>query len=64
LSVARKGDLLDLGDWGRLYHHSALTLFLQDDGGQIRYGDNLLEIHSANGTAIAPSSWGPADFLF
>lgn len=57
-------DRLDLGDWGRLYHQSALTLLLQDDGAQIRYGDNLLEIHTANGAAIAPSSWGPADFLF
>lgn len=57
-------DRLDLGDWGRLYHQSALTLLVRDYGADVRYGDNLLEIHSANGAAIGPSSWGAEDFLF
>lgn len=57
-------DVIDLGDWGRLYHVSALTLLVRDYGGDIRYGENLLEIHSANGAPIPVSSWGTADFLF
>lgn len=57
-------DRLDLGDWGRIYHQSALTILLQNDGAEIRYGGNILELHSASGQAIAPDSWSAADFLF
>lgn len=57
-------DRLDLGDWGRIYHHSALTILLQNDGAEIRYGGNILSVQSASGQAIAPDSWNAADFLF
>lgn len=57
-------DLLDLGDWGRLYDPSALTITSRSDGAEIRYGDNLLRIYSADGSAIPVASWGADDFLF
>lgn len=57
-------DRLDLSDWGRLYDPSALTILSRSDGAEIRYGDNVLRIYSADGSAIMPSEWGADDFLF
>ncbi len=57
-------DRLDMSDWGRLYDPSALTIISRRDGAEIRYGDNVLWIYSADGSAIAPSEWRADDFLF
>lgn len=57
-------DRIDLGDWGRLYDISALTILSRSYGAEIRYGGNVLQVYSAEGGAIAPALWGADDFLF
>lgn len=57
-------DRIDLGDWGRLYDPSALTILSRSYGAEIRFGDNVLRVYSAEGGALAPTLWGADDFLF
>lgn len=57
-------DRIDLGDWGRLYDISALTILSRSYGAEIRFGENVLQVYSAGGGPIAPGLWGADDFLF
>lgn len=57
-------DRIDLGDWGRIYDISALTIRARSYGADISYGENLLRVNQLGGGRIDPGDWGPDDFLF
>lgn len=45
-------DSLDLSRWGRIYSTDQLEITTTSNGATIRYGDEVLEMVSANGTSI------------
>lgn len=57
-------DRIHLGDWGMLYHVSALTLIGRSYGAEIRWGNEILRVETASGTRIDPAAWLQDDFLF
>lgn len=57
-------DKIDLSDWGRIYDVSALSITSTATGAEIRYGDNVLVVHSANGTSLSVSGFDNSDFFF
>ena len=57
-------DRIDLGDWGRLYDISALSLRARSHGAAIFWQGESLQIQTADGTQISPASWAQDDFIF
>ena len=57
-------DRLHLAGWGRLYHHGDLGLAAVPFGARITWGDEVLDIYSADGQTILPEDWGADDFIF
>lgn len=57
-------DRIDLGDWGMVYHISALNLTSTSWGARISWRDAQLDVYSADGDSIAPDLWSQSDFLF
>lgn len=57
-------DRIDLGDWGRIYDISALTIRARSFGAELSYGDQILRVSQPGGGRIDPASWSADDFLF
>lgn len=60
----RGTDRIDLGDWGRLYDISALSITRTDAGARIEWGSNTLDVHSSAGHVFDAGAWTMDDFLF
>lgn len=54
-------DRIDLGDWGRIYSASALSITSTATGAQVAFGGELLTVTSATATSLTLTE---ADFLF
>lgn len=57
-------DRIMLQDWGRIYDLSALTFQRSEVGAKIIWGDEVIDIHTANGQAIEVDDWSADDFIF
>lgn len=57
-------DRIHLQDWGRIHHHSALTIESTDFGATIAWGDEWIDVYSKNGKPIEVADWGADDFVF
>jgi Ca2+-binding RTX toxin-like protein len=56
-------DRIDLTGWGRIYALDTLTITSTATGARIIYGDEVLEILSANGLPLRPGSFRLTDFV-
>ncbi|MFC3085607.1 hypothetical protein [Tabrizicola soli] len=56
-------DRIDLSAWGRVHSLASLTIAATATGARIAHGDEVLEIHSANGLPILPQSFRLTDFV-
>lgn len=54
-------DRIDLGDWGRIYAASALSIQSTASGATVSYGGEVLQIAAA---IAGPLTLTEADFLF
>ncbi len=57
-------DRLHLGDWGRLYDISSLTITRSANGARISFADETLLIESADGGPIEVDQWSNDNFIF
>ena len=55
-------DRIDVSAWGRIHSLAALTITATAFGARVTFGDEVLEIHSANGLPIQPSAFRLTDF--
>ena len=55
-------DRIDLSAWGPIHSLAALTITAIATGARVTYGDEVLEIRSANGLPIQPSAFRLTDF--
>ncbi|WP_103258867.1 calcium-binding protein [Tabrizicola aquatica] len=56
-------DKIDLSAWGRIHALSSLAITATATGASISYGDEVLEIRSANGLPILPQAFRATDFV-
>jgi len=56
-------DRIDLSAWGSIHSLSALNITAIANGARITYGDEVLEIRSANGLPILPGAFRLTDFI-
>jgi Ca2+-binding RTX toxin-like protein len=56
-------DKIDLSGWGRVHSLAALTITSTATGALVSWGDEVLEIRSANGLPIQPSAFRQTDFI-
>ena len=56
-------DRIDLSAWGPIHSLAALTITATATGARVTYGNEMLEIHSANGLSIDPGIFRAADFI-
>ncbi len=56
-------DKIDLSAWGRIHALDALTITATANGAMVTYGDEVLEIRSANGQPILPGQFRLTDFV-
>ncbi|MDM7933558.1 hypothetical protein [Tabrizicola sp.] len=56
-------DRVDLSAWGQIHALSALSITAFANGALIVYGDEVLEIRSANGLPILPAAFRLIDFI-
>ncbi len=56
-------DRIDLSEWGRVYDLSGLTWMARSNGFAISFGDELLEVRSANAAPLNASHFVAADFF-
>lgn len=57
-------DRIDLGDWGRIYDMSALTISERSYGAEISFGSITLRVSVTGGGPIPIAEWTQDDFLF
>jgi serralysin len=57
-------DRIHLDGWGRIYDISTLEISRQSSGARIRWGDETLNIETADGQSITSASWSADDFIF
>jgi Ca2+-binding RTX toxin-like protein len=55
-------DKIDLSAWGPIYSLAALTITATATGARVVWGDEVLEIRSANGLPILPQAFRLTDF--
>ncbi|MFP5479983.1 MAG: hypothetical protein ACLGIE_09905 [Alphaproteobacteria bacterium] len=55
-------DRIDLSAWGPIHSLASLSITATATGAHIAHGDEVLEIHSANGLPILPQSFRLSDF--
>jgi Ca2+-binding RTX toxin-like protein len=56
-------DRIDLSEWGRVYDLSGLTWLARAGGFAVAYGDEVLEVQTANGAALTAANFTAADFF-
>ncbi|PQO21878.1 hypothetical protein C2I36_15970 [Rhodobacteraceae bacterium WD3A24] len=57
-------DRLDLSAYPLLYSPDRLTITATDDGARIEAGDDVIDLHSADGRPLAPEDFDVDDFIF
>ena len=64
LGFQKGQDKIYLGDWGRLYDYSELTITTHNQGARIRWQDGEIQIVNAEGRQIELSEWDATIFCF
>ena len=57
-------DRIDVSDWGRIYSAASLVITQTTTGATIAWGNETITLTSADGKAIAASSFTDGDFIF